>query len=289
MSRKSPSKTTILSLPNEIKDMICKEFLLEIYENEGRYLEPEPEPVMSNRHNLPNALINTLTYVPGFTASNIFAKSKFHLTPTLYAGWRCRVDDNDDSNDDAPPTLILRHGNVYTPLFDFTESEEPEEIFSMLDAALPQNKPLQVIMRNMCSTSEMDSFVFILGNIYLTLWPYFPQIKIVSIFPLGEKEDLLPLKKLKRDLGDVFFEIYVVMREYNMEFPEWARIEYEVWCDSEVQRITFVPGPMRPCSDRNCITPCRPSWIAEAEESSYCFYVSLGQAWDGFWKSVELL
>lgn len=69
------TKMTILSLPNELLDMICREFLLELYENEGSYAENEVSLVAHMKTF--RRKIDTLTLVPGFTASNILAKSKY--------------------------------------------------------------------------------------------------------------------------------------------------------------------------------------------------------------------
>lgn len=66
---------TILFLPNELLDMIVREFLLELYENEGSYADNEVSFVAHMKTF--RKRINSLTLVPGFTASNILAKSKY--------------------------------------------------------------------------------------------------------------------------------------------------------------------------------------------------------------------
>lgn len=81
------SRTSILSLPNEIRDRICETVLLELIENEGTYAElvsgHDPKrPCAPHRHYY-DLQSRALTKVPGFTASNIWAKSKHKPLPTL--------------------------------------------------------------------------------------------------------------------------------------------------------------------------------------------------------------
>lgn len=174
MSRNNPSKAAIESLPNEIKDIICKECLLELYENEAEYLEADAD--LSTPLSIQ---VNTLTNVPGFAESNILAKSKYHPTPTLYLSCEDEVDSNHSAEDqDAGgdiPAAILRLGHAYMPFFYVARLEEPKEFFSKLDAALPQNGPLQIIMSNKCERPAIYSYIC--RDFHrIELWTRFPKI-----------------------------------------------------------------------------------------------------------------
>ncbi|TID21026.1 hypothetical protein E2P81_ATG05652 [Venturia nashicola] len=79
----APSKKiAILDLPDELRDNICRQLLLELYENEGLYAEKEVsllEHIRAFRKK-----INTLNMVPGFTAPKILAKKNIHPVPTQF-------------------------------------------------------------------------------------------------------------------------------------------------------------------------------------------------------------
>lgn len=70
-------KKIILDLPIESRDIIWREFLLELYESKDSYAENEL-PLLVHLRAFRKKM-NTLTEVPGFTASNILAKKSILL------------------------------------------------------------------------------------------------------------------------------------------------------------------------------------------------------------------
>lgn len=277
MSSRNRPKPTILDLPNELKDMICKEFLLEIYENEAEYLESTPK---SSGHDTMLKRIDTLTHVPGLTASNILAKSKYHPNPTLFV-----------SEASSGPSMVVRIGHTYTPFHESGPetlagklcnprvglvSQSLLETVSRLKATLPNDGPLQVIVDSPFSGSDLRSYIrrHFAG---ITFWSDFSQIKVITIFGIEAKERLLPKKKLMKFLRHGLRFICQYRKIHSLEPPNWEKIEYEMRCDGQSQKVTFRMGKVSRCA-----------WIADDTDQD-SFYMSLGVAWDRFWKSVQLL
>lgn len=255
--------------------MICKEFLLEIYENEAEYLEAAP-----SSHDLLRTKINTLTNVPGFTASNILAKSKYHPIPTLFV-----------AKASSGPSMVVRMGHTYTTFHESGPgtlagklcnprvglvSQSLLETVSRLKATLPKDGPLQVTVDSPFIGSDLRSYIrrHFAG---LTFWSDFSQIKVIAIFGSEAKGYLLPEKKLMKYLRHGLRFICQYRKIHSLELPQWEKVEYELRCDGQSQKVTFRLGKVFRCG-----------WMADDTDQDL-FYTSLGMAWDGFWESVQLL